>query len=247
MSEPIVVFSDVVKIYRRSHLGKIYETAALRDFSMEIFRGEIIGILGLNGAGKTTVMKLLTGLLYPTSGKISVFGKSPLDMDAKSGIGFLPELPYFYQYMTPVDALRYYAELSGLPATEIKKKIDGVLKKTGISSRSDSKISEFSKGMMQRLGIAQSVIHDPELLILDEPVSGLDPLAIHDIRELMSELNKEGKTIFLSSHSISELEKVSDRVIVLNRGRMVKAVKSEEWQKASGGLEEIFVSIVKTQ
>lgn len=244
-SQNVVVFSGVTKIYRRRGLVSTLKTTALDGLSFSLVRGGITGLLGLNGAGKTTIMKLLTGLLFPTAGGISVFGLPPSDIASKKRIGFLPELPYFYPYSTAASALRYYAGLSGLKGPAAENRISAVLEKVGLKKHAGKKVSEFSKGMMQRLGIAQAVVHDPELLILDEPVSGLDPLAIHEIRTLISDLNSEGKTVFLSSHSISELEKVTDNVLIIVRGRLAKTVSRREWESAGGGLEGIFVQTVK--
>ncbi|MEW6042478.1 MAG: ABC transporter ATP-binding protein [Elusimicrobiota bacterium] len=243
--EKVVVFLEVSKTYKKSHLFKIIAVEALRKFNLEIFKGEIIGILGLNGAGKTTAMKLLCGLLRHTAGRITVFGFEPESMDAKSSIGFLPEFPYFYPYLTPVESLDYYARLSGVPHEKIKSSVHNILEKVGLKEHLQKKISEFSKGMMQRLGVAQAIIHNPELIVLDEPVSGLDPLAIHDIRLIISQLNKDGKTIFLSSHSISELEKISNRVVIIVKGEIAKIVNQTEWKSNPGGLESIFVETVK--
>lgn len=246
MRENVLVFSGVSKTYRRPGLLKHVEVPALRGLSLDLRRGEIAGLLGLNGAGKTTIMKLLTGLLFPDAGTISVFGLPPSDVSSKKRIGFLPELPYFYPYSTAAEALSYYAGLSGLKGPAARARVAEVMEKVGLKPHAAKKAAEFSKGMMQRLGVAQAIVHDPELLILDEPVSGLDPLAIHEIRELISRLNGEGKTVFLSSHSISELEKVSDRVFILVRGRLARTVARTEWEETGGGLEEIFVHTVKT-
>ncbi len=240
--EIIARFSGVCKVYKRSHLHSVKKTTALKDFTFDINKGEIIGLLGLNGAGKTTIMKLLSGLIFPTSGEIEIEGINPVLPDAKRKIGFLPELPYFYSYMTCVELLSYYGGLSGL--ANYKDRVCEIVEKVGLSRHVSKKISEYSKGMMQRLGIAQAVLHNPELLILDEPVSGLDPLAIHEIRNLIVETNKSGKTVFLSSHSISELEKICDRVIILGNGKILKVVLSEHW-KQTESLEEIFIRTVK--
>lgn len=248
MTDPqakVVSFSGVSKIYRRPGLLKRVEVPALRGLSLDLERGGIAGLLGLNGAGKTTIMKLMTGLLFPDTGAISVFGLPPSDVASKKRIGFLPELPYFYPYATAVEALTYYAGLSGLKGPAARARADAVIEKVGLKPHASKKAAEFSKGMMQRLGLAQAIVHDPELLILDEPVSGLDPLAIHEIRDLISRLNGEGKTVFLSSHSISELEKVTDRVFILVQGRLAKTVARAEWENTRGGLEEIFVETVK--
>jgi len=243
--ERVVSFSGVSKAYRRPGLLKTVEVPALRGLSLDLERGEIAGLLGLNGAGKTTIMKLMTGLLFPDAGSISVFGLPPSDVNAKKHIGFLPELPYFYPYSTASESLLYYAGLSGLKGPEARARVDAVIGKVGLRPHAGKKAAEFSKGMMQRLGVAQAVVHDPDLLILDEPVSGLDPLAIHEIRDLISDLNASNKTVFLSSHSISELEKVSDRVFIMVQGRLAKTVARADWESAQGGLEGIFVQTVK--
>jgi len=241
----ILKLADVYKSYRSPGLLRAKSIPALRGVSLELKRGEIAGLLGLNGAGKTTVMKLITGLLFPDAGSVSVFGRPPSDMNSKKLTGFLPELPYFYPYSTAPEALLYYAGLSGLKGPEIHRRISAVIEKVGLFPHVRKKAAEFSKGMMQRLGVAQAVVHGPELLILDEPVSGLDPLAIHEIRELISEFNGEGKTVFISSHSISELEKLSDKVFILVQGRLAKTVLRAEWESTRGGLEEIFVQTVR--
>lgn len=244
--ENVVSFSGVSKVYHRPGLLKQARVPALCGLDLNLERGEIAGLLGLNGAGKTTIMKLMTGLLFPDEGSISVFGLPPSDIHAKKRIGFLPELPYFYPHATAAAALTYYAGLSGLNGPAARSRVDAVIEKVGLKPHAAKKAAEFSKGMMQRLGVAQAIVHDPELLILDEPVSGLDPLAIHEIRDLISRFNGEGKTVFLSSHSISELEKITDRVFILVRGRLAKTVSRAEWENTQGGLEEIFVETVRS-
>jgi ABC-2 type transport system ATP-binding protein len=243
--ESVLSLYGVRKAYRRPGLLKSRRIPALDGVTLDLYRGEIAGLLGLNGAGKTTIMKLVTGLLFPDSGSISVFGLPPSGMAAKKRIGFLPELPYFYPGFTAAEALKYYAGLSGLEGPEAAARIDAVIGKVGLRPHARKKAAEFSKGMMQRLGVAQAVVYDPDLLILDEPVSGLDPLAIHEIRELISEFNSAGKTVFLSSHSISELEKVSDRVFIMVQGRLAGTISRADWESTPGGLEEIFVRAVR--
>lgn len=245
MTETAVSFSGVEKTYKRPRLlGPVYHTA-VRELSFDIPAGEITGLLGLNGAGKTTIMKLLTGLLFPTAGTVRVFGMPPSGRQAKAKVGFLPELPCFPPQVKPGAALAYYGRLSGLAGKELSLAADEALARTGLEPHAGKRVSEFSKGMLQRLGLAQALLHKPGLLVLDEPVSGLDPLAIHDIRKLLAGLNAEGRTIFLSSHSISEVEKLCGRVLIMVRGRLAKTVSKAEWEAAPGGLEAIFVEAVK--
>lgn len=240
-----VNFSGVEKTYERPRLlGPAYHTA-VRNLSFSIPAGEVTGLLGLNGAGKTTIMKLLTGLLFPTAGSVAVFGGSPSGSAAKARVGFLPELPYFPPQVKPEAALAYYGRLSGLSGEELGRAVEAVMERTGLAPHAGKKIAEFSKGMLQRLGLAQALLHRPDLLVLDEPVSGLDPLAIHDIRKLLADINGEGRTIFLSSHSISEVEKLCGRVLIMVRGTLARTVTRAEWESAQGGLEAIFVEAVK--
>lgn len=245
MSQHAVSFSGVEKTYRRPRLlGAAFHTA-LKDVSFEVPAGEVTGLLGLNGAGKTTIMKLICGLLFPDAGKVKVFGQPPSGAAAKSRVGFLPELPYFPPQLKPAQALEYYGRLSGLSGGPLAAAVEAAMRKTGLEPHAAKRVSEFSKGMLQRLGLAQALLHSPDLLILDEPVSGLDPLAIHDIRQLLADLNGEGRTVFLSSHSISEVEKLCSRVLIMVRGRLERAVRKAEWEAAPGGLEKIFVEAVR--
>ncbi len=245
MTVHAVSFAGVEKTYKRAGLLGAKYTTAVQDLSFELPGGEVAGLLGLNGAGKTTIMKLLTGLLFPNAGKVRVFGLPPSGQDAKRRVGFLPELPYFPPQVKPADALAYYGRLSGLAGAELAQAVRGAMERTGLEPHAGKRVAEFSKGMLQRLGLAQALLHRPDLLVLDEPVSGLDPLAIHDIRGLLASLNAEGRTVFLSSHSISEVEKLCSRVLIMVRGRLARTVKRAEWEAAPGGLEAIFVEAVK--
>jgi len=245
MTVPALRLSGLVKIYSRSHLGRVTKTPGLSGLDLTVNSGEIFGLLGLNGAGKTTAMKLALGLLFPTAGEITVLGLKAGTDEAKSLVGYLPELPYFYPYLTPVESLEFYARLSGVPGGLIKERAAAMLEKTGLAPHAKKRTGEFSKGMLERLGLAQALVHDPQLLILDEPVSGLDPLAVWDFRELFLELNRAGKTLFLSSHSISEVEKICHRVAILKAGKLAALVGQNEWKSAPGGLEEIFVRTVR--
>ncbi|HBE88906.1 MAG TPA: ABC transporter ATP-binding protein [Elusimicrobia bacterium] len=242
---PAVAFDGIGKTYFLPRLGRPLPLEAVRGVTFDVRRGEILGLLGLNGAGKTTLMKLMAGLLSPTSGSVRVLGSDPRDPESRRRTGFLPELPYFYPRYRPAEALAYYASLSGMDRSAAAPAVAAVMAKVGLAPHAGKRISEFSKGMMQRLGLAQALVHGPELVILDEPASGLDPIAIHDMRVLIAGLREEGRTVVLSSHSISELEKVADRVIMLSRGGVVSCVESSAWRGAEGGLEKIFMEAVR--
>jgi ABC-2 type transport system ATP-binding protein len=226
-------------------LGRVHYSRGIVDVSLAVAPGESFGLLGLNGSGKTTTFKLALGLLHPSAGEIHALGKPPADAAALAEIGFLPELPYFYPFLTPRESLRFYGLLSGLPKSELPDRIRDALESVGLGAHADRRIGEFSKGMVQRVGLAQAIIHDPRLIILDEPVSGLDPLAIKDIRDLLGRLRGRGKTLIVSSHSISELEKICDRVGILKEGRLARVIAQKEWQGAGEGLEGLFVETVR--
>lgn len=244
-AETAAVFEKTGKTYFLPRLGRPQPLEAVRGVSFEVRRGEILGLLGLNGAGKTTLMKLMAGLLSPTSGSVRVLGSDPRDAESRRRTGFLPELPYFYPRYRPAEALSYYASLSGMDRSAAAPAVASVMERVGLAPHAGKRISEFSKGMMQRLGLAQALVHGPDLVILDEPASGLDPIAIHDMRVLISGLRDEGRTVVLSSHSISELEKVADRVVMLSRGAVVSCVESSSWRGAEGGLEGLFMEAVR--
>ncbi|HBU69856.1 MAG TPA: ABC transporter ATP-binding protein [Elusimicrobia bacterium] len=230
----------LTKIYKKQHLFSVSRTSGVEELSFSVKEGEIFGLLGLNGSGKTTTIKLILGLLKPTAGGVSIFGSRMPAVDVLSRVGYLPEVPYFYRYLTAAEILEFYANLSGLK--DGKKLARKMLELVGLSERADKKLSEFSKGMLQRIGLAQSLLHEPRLLVYDEPVSGLDPLAVQEMRGLLLKLKTQGKTIFLSSHMISEVEKVCDRVGILVRGRLVRVLEQKEWSQNPGTLENIFVS-----
>lgn len=237
-----IEIKNLTKIYRKSHLGKMYLTTGIKDLSFSVNRGEIFGLLGLNGSGKTTTIKLILGLLRPTSGESLISGQRSGSTEVLKKVGFMPESPYFYQYLTAREILRFYGRMSEIE--DINERVDRMLEMVGLAERADKKLSEFSKGMLQRIGIAQSLLHDPEILVYDEPVSGLDPLAVSEMRALLLKLKTEGKTVFLSSHLISEVEKVSDRVAILAKGSLVRLVEQKEWSQKQGELERMFVNDV---
>ena len=193
---------------------------ALKSLDLTVDSGETFGFLGPNGAGKTTTLKLLMGIIFPTAGTARILGHDFHDPEIKPKIGFLPEQPYFYDYLSAPELLDYYAQLSGVPAAGRKQRIGAILERVGLGDVGSKQLRKFSKGMLQRVGIAQAVIHDPEVIFLDEPMSGLDPLGRHEVRELIQGLKDEGKTIFFSTHILSDAEALCDRVAVIHKGEL---------------------------
>ncbi|MCS6831458.1 MAG: ABC transporter ATP-binding protein [Armatimonadota bacterium] len=224
--ESAIKIEGLTKEYLNKTTGKMVR--AVDDLHLEVYRGEIFGFLGPNGAGKTTTIKMLLGLIFPTKGDAWIFGKPIGDVSVKRQIAYLPESPYFYEYLTGRQVLDFYARLFGVPASERKKKVDALLEMVGLSRDGDKTLRNYSKGMLQRIGIAQALLNDPELLFLDEPTSGLDPMARIEIRDLIIRLKQQGKTVFLSSHQLLEVELICDRVSILNRGKLLKAGKLDE-------------------
>src|SRR5271157_5548773 len=193
---------------------------ALRSLRLTIEEGEVFGFLGPNGAGKTTTLKLLMGLVFPTAGSARILGMEMDDPRVKSQIGFLPEQPYFYDHLTARELLNYYAQLSGVTAKARSARVEAMLSRMGLSDASGLQLRKFSKGMLQRVGLAQAVLHDPKVVFLDEPMSGLDPMGRREVRDLMVELKQQGKTVFFSTHILSDAEALCDRVAVVHRGEL---------------------------
>src|SRR5512146_2479456 len=193
---------------------------ALKPLTLTVPEGEVFGYLGPNGAGKTTTLKLLRGLVLPTGGSAKILGMAYDDPEVKAHIGFLPEQPYFYDYLTAGELLEYYAQLSGVPARERRRRAEAVLARVGIADTWRLQLRKFSKGMLQRVGIAQAILHDPKLVFLDEPMSGLDPVGRREVRDLIQSLKDEGKTVFFSTHILSDAEALCDRVAVLHKGEL---------------------------
>jgi ABC-2 type transport system ATP-binding protein len=193
---------------------------ALLPLHLSVEEGEIFGFLGPNGAGKTTTLKLLMGLVFPTSGTARILGREWTDPEVKAQIGFLPEQPYFYDYLTAHELLDYYGQLSGVPAQDRKRRIEEVLARVGLTDIRGMQLRKFSKGMLQRAGIAQAILHNPRVVFLDEPMSGLDPLGRREVRDLMEQLKQEGKTVFFSTHILSDAEALCDRVAIIHQGEL---------------------------
>ena len=196
--------------------------AALGGVSIDVQQGEIFGLLGPNGAGKTTLIKVLLGIVKKTSGEASLFGMPTGNRAARQRIGYLPEHHRLPRHLTGNTALEYYGGLSGLSPREVRARRDGLLTRVGLAKWGSSAVRKYSKGMQQRLGLAQALLHDPDLLILDEPTDGVDPVGRADMRDVLRELKTEGKTVFLNSHLLQEIELICDRVAILDRGKVLR-------------------------
>ena len=203
---------------------------AVNDIDFEIRPGEVVGLLGPNGSGKSTTVKMLLGLLYPTGGRLTVMGRSPRAVETKREIGYLPEESYLYKYLTAEETLDFFGSLFNLSAADRKLRIEQLLDMVGLTHARRRRVGEFSKGMARRIGIAQAMINDPSFLILDEPTSGLDPLGCREVKDLILTLKKRGKTVLVTSHLLSDVEDVCDRVIILYGGRI----------RATGALSELL-------
>lgn len=213
--QSLVTVKDLVKDFRPG-LGKGTKRV-LHGISFEVNEGEIFGFVGPNGAGKTTTLKILMGLIHATSGKASILGHDVSESAYRQHIGFLPENPYFYDYLTGREFLRFYAKLAG---TNDKSRMDMLLERVGLAHAADARLRTYSKGMLQRIGIAQALVHDPKVIFLDEPMSGLDPIGRKEIRDLILSLNREGKTVFMNTHILSDVETICDQVAIIVKGRI---------------------------
>ena len=206
---------------------------ALQPLHLAVEDGEIFGFLGPNGAGKTTTLKMLMGLVFPTAGTARILGKEWTDPEVKAQIGFLPEQPYFYDYLTAHELLDYYGQLSGVPGKDRRVRVEEVLERVALTDIKGVQLRKFSKGMLQRVGIAQAILHKPKLVFLDEPMSGLDPLGRREVRDLMLQLQQEGTTVFFSTHILSDAETLCDRVAIINQGEL----------RGVGAVEELTGSV----
>jgi ABC-2 type transport system ATP-binding protein len=199
------------------HLKK---KTSLEGLTMRVEEGEVFGFLGPNGAGKSTTIKLLVGLIFPTAGTARILGKSINDVSMHQDIGYLPEQPYFYDYLTAAELLDYFARIHGLSAQDRKVRVDRMLKKVGLETARKIQLRKYSKGMLQRVGLAQAILHDPKVVILDEPMSGLDPVGRREVRDIILELKQADKTILFSTHILSDAEMLCDRVGVIVGGKL---------------------------
>ena len=219
MSTPAIEILGLTKDYPVGFWRKTMRRS-LDHLSLQVEDGEVFGFLGPNGAGKTTTLKLLTGLIFPTAGTARVRGRSIDDVAMHREIGFLPEQPYFYDYLTARELLDYYGHFGNLSKTARRERVTQLLERVGLASAADVQLRKYSKGMLQRTGIAQAILRDPKVVFLDEPMSGLDPVGRREVRDIILELKKEGKTVFFSTHILSDAEMLCDRVAVLAGGKL---------------------------
>ncbi len=216
---PVIDIADLTVVYKRGRRTPVHAVSGL---NLRIEQGEVVGLVGPNGAGKTTTIKTLMGFLFPTNGEVRLFGLKAGSVEARRRIGYLPEVALYYPFLNTQEALRLYATLQEVPGSQKKHMISELIEKVGLSNRDHEPLRSFSKGMLQRLGIAQAIMGDPELLILDEITSGLDPVARHDVRDVLLDFKSQGKTIFFSSHELSEVTLLCDRVVLLDNGRVLE-------------------------
>jgi len=242
--KPILKIEDLVVEYRTREFGQRV-TVAVDRLSLEVFPGEVFGFLGPNGAGKTTTVNVLLGFVPVTRGAAYIFNVNVRDPIARQRIGYLPELTYYYKFLTAEELLRFYARIFRIPRAEIGPRIDEVLKLVGLDTARKRPIKTYSKGMQQRIGLAQALINEPDLLILDEPTSGLDPIGRMNVREMIQRLKSKGKTVFFSSHELGEVETVCDRVAILHQGELKATGRvSDLVEKYKCNLEQAFLKVI---
>src|SRR5215212_3354940 len=240
----VVEIENLTKDYEVGFWRK-HKVRALDGLTLSVERGEIFGFLGANGAGKTTTLKLLMRLIYPTAGRARILGRDISDVSMHARIGYLPENPYFYDYLTARELLNYCGELFGYRRTERERRTDELLARVRLDEKSwDKQLRKYSKGMLQRVGLAQALVNDPEIVFLDEPMSGLDPIGRREVRDLISSLRAKGTTVFMCSHILSDIEVLCDRVAILNRGRLSETGRLEELRERAGqGEQRIEVTV----
>ena len=223
---PAVEVKNLVKDFKGAF--RVKNVRAVKDVSLQIAPGEVYGLIGHNGSGKSTTMKAVLGLVAPTSGSTSIFGRNSLKVDSRNEVGFLPENPYFYKHLTAAETVRFYGKLCGMRGRKLKERIGELLELVGLQDARDRRLRGFSKGMLQRIGLAQAMVQDPRLLVLDEPTAGVDPTGSRQIRDLILELKNRGITVFLCSHLLEQVQQVCDRVGIIHQGVLVNEGRLDE-------------------
>ena len=201
---------------------------AVRDLNLRVEAGEVYGLLGPNGSGKSTTLKIILGLVSPTRGRTEIFGRDSNLVESRQAVGFLPENPYFYKYLTGAETLRFFGKLCGLDGTRLKNRVAELLEQVGLTNARDQRLGTYSKGMLQRIGLAQALINEPKLVVLDEPTAGVDPAGSRDIRNLIVDLKRRGTTVLLSSHLLAQVQEICDRIGILAKGVLVREGRLEE-------------------
>ena len=234
----VVKVEDLHKSFKKGFIPR--RQKVLKGVSFTVAPGMVTGFLGANGAGKTTTMKSILGLVFPDSGQVTFFGGHPISPDVKRRIGFFPEHPYFYNYLTGMEFLRFYGELStNLKQADLKQRIELLLKKIDLLHAKDKKLKNYSKGMLQKIGVAQALVHDPELVILDEPLSGLDPDGRYYLSEIIHETAKSGKAVFFSSHHLLDAERLCENLVILRDGKVIYEGETEKLLLRMGHVSSI--------
>ncbi|HWT01662.1 MAG TPA: ABC transporter ATP-binding protein [Pyrinomonadaceae bacterium] len=244
---PVVEIENLTKDYEVGFWRK-KKVRALDGLTLTVEGGQIFGFLGANGAGKTTTLKLLMRLIYPTAGRARILGRDINDVQMHARIGYLPENPYFYDYLTARELLNYCGELFGYRKRMRERRTEDLLSRVRLDEKSwDKQLRKYSKGMLQRVGLAQAIVNDPEIVFLDEPMSGLDPIGRREVRDLISSLRASGTTVFMCSHILSDIEVLCDRVAILNRGRLSETGRLEELRERAGeGQRRIEITVAGT-
>jgi ABC-2 type transport system ATP-binding protein len=240
VDEPVVWVRDIVKDFRPGF--GLRRRRVLHGIEFSVRRGEIFGFVGPNGAGKTTTLKILLGLIYANSGEASILGHGVRETAFRRQVGFLPENPYFYDFLTGREILDFYARLSGVPGHARGGRVDMLLEQVGLTHAAGARLRTYSKGMLQRIGIAQALVHDPEVVFLDEPMSGLDPIGRKEIRDLVLRLHAEGKTIFMNTHILSDVEMLCDRVAIIVKGRIRYEGRIEDFLEGDGRHSDVTLA-----
>ena len=239
---PVVQIFNLHKTFHTGFFRKRVD--AVKGVSFEVERGEIFGLLGPNGAGKTTTLKVMMGLIKPSRGKVRIFGLDGRKPAARTKVGFLPENPYFHEYLTPRELLDFYGDLCGMKKKDIRERRNLLIDQMGLNDAASRPLRKFSKGMLQRVGLAQAMISEPDLLVLDEPMGGLDPIGRKFVADLLADLNEKGTTILFSSHILSDVERLCKRVVILNKGVTVAHGSLDELvggDSSDESLESLFV------
>jgi ABC-2 type transport system ATP-binding protein len=240
-----IIRTENLRVEYRSRELNRKTNVALQGLSLSVHAGEVFGFLGPNGAGKTTTMNVLLGYVNPSAGAAFLFDVNVREPIARQRIGYLPELTYYYKFLTVEELLRFYAKIFNIPRAETEKRIDDLLKLVELEAARKRPIRTYSKGMQQRAGLAQALINNPDLLLLDEPTSGLDPLGRMKVREIIQRLKNEGKTVFFSSHELGEVETVCDRVAIMHQGELkVEGRVSELVSQYQCNLEHVFLKVI---